>query len=46
MLVGRPPFKCATEYLTFQKVMKREFIFPDDLSSEAKDLIEQLLVSV
>ena len=45
MLVGRPPFKCATEYLTFQKVMKRDFTFPDYLSPEAKDLIDRLLVS-
>ena len=45
MLVGRPPFKCATEYLTFQKVMNRDFTFPDYLSPEAKDLIDRLLVS-
>ncbi|KAI5084453.1 hypothetical protein GOP47_0000622 [Adiantum capillus-veneris] len=43
MLVGRPPFKCATEYLTFQKVMARDFILPDFLSPEAKDLINKLL---
>lgn len=43
MLVGRPPFKCATEYLTFQKVMARDFNLPDFLSREAKDLIDRLL---
>lgn len=43
MLVGRPPFKCATEYLTFQKIMARDFEFPAFLSLEAKDLINQLL---
>ncbi|MCO5582231.1 hypothetical protein L7F22_036123 [Adiantum nelumboides] len=43
MLVGRPPFKCATEYLTFQKVMAKEVSFPDFLSPEAKDLIDKLL---
>lgn len=43
MLVGRPPFKCATEYLTFQKVMARDFKLPDYLSPEAKDLIDRLL---
>lgn len=43
MLVGRPPFKCATEYLTFQKVLARDFVLPDFLSPEAKDLIDRLL---
>eukprot|EP00250_Pteridium_aquilinum_P016709 c23247_g1_i3 orf=416-1576(-) len=43
MLVGRPPFKCATEYLTFQKVMARDFELPDFLPPEAKDLIDRLL---
>ncbi|KAH7296537.1 hypothetical protein KP509_26G027200 [Ceratopteris richardii] len=43
MLVGRPPFKCATEYLTFQKILNRDFEFPEFLSAEARDLIDRLL---
>ncbi|KAG0618371.1 hypothetical protein M758_4G058300 [Ceratodon purpureus] len=43
MLEGRPPFKAATEYLIFQKVMAREFSMPSHFSPEAKDLVERLL---
>ena len=45
MLEGRPPFKAATEYLIFQKVMARELSMPSHFSPEAKDLVERLLVS-
>lgn len=45
MLEGRPPFKAGTEYLTFQKVLSREFVMPSHFSPEAKDLIDRLLVS-
>lgn len=45
MLDGRPPFKAASEYLTFQKVMSRDFAMPQEAHPEAKDLIEKLLVS-
>ncbi|CAM6039946.1 unnamed protein product [Sphagnum compactum] len=43
MLEGRPPFKAATEYLTFQKVMACEFTMPSHFSSEAQDLVNHLL---
>ncbi|CAM6126751.1 unnamed protein product [Calypogeia fissa] len=43
MLDGRPPFKAASEYLTFQKVMSRDFIMPQQFHPEAKDLIDKLL---
>ncbi|XP_024366060.1 3-phosphoinositide-dependent protein kinase 1 isoform X2 [Physcomitrium patens] len=43
MLEGRPPFKAATEYLTFQKVMARELSIPSHFSPEAKDLVDSLL---
>jgi serine/threonine protein kinase len=43
MLEGRPPFKAATEYLTFEKVMACEFTMPSHFSSEAQDLVNHLL---
>ncbi|KAG2439042.1 hypothetical protein HYH02_006570 [Chlamydomonas schloesseri] len=30
MIVGRPPFKAASEYLTFQKITDRDFAYPGD----------------
>ncbi|PNH12055.1 Polyubiquitin-A [Tetrabaena socialis] len=30
MIVGRPPFKAASEYLTFQRVIDRDFAYPGD----------------
>ncbi|GAA95155.1 uncharacterized protein L969DRAFT_104645 [Mixia osmundae IAM 14324] len=44
MLAGRPPFKAANEYLTFQKIVKRDYTFPEDFPADAKDLVERLLV--
>jgi 3-phosphoinositide dependent protein kinase-1 len=46
MLEGRPPFKAATEYLTFEKVMACEFTMPSHFSSEAQDLVNHLLVKI
>jgi serine/threonine protein kinase len=45
MLEGKPPFKGASEYLTFQKVMSRDFTMPQEFPPAAKDLIGKLLVS-
>lgn len=44
LLAGRPPFKAANEYLTFQKIVALEYQFPDGFPSLAKDLIQRLLV--
>jgi 3-phosphoinositide dependent protein kinase-1 len=35
LLVGRPPFKGATEYLTFQKIVALEYELPATLTSAA-----------
>ncbi|KAJ9104942.1 hypothetical protein QFC19_003737 [Naganishia cerealis] len=43
MLAGRPPFRGATEYLTFQQVLKAEYEFPEGFDEQAKALIQQLL---
>ncbi|KAF2642666.1 kinase-like protein, partial [Massarina eburnea CBS 473.64] len=44
LLAGRPPFKAANEYMTFQKIVGLEYVFPDGFPPMAKDLVERLLV--
>nr|POE53563.1 serine/threonine-protein kinase ksg1 [Quercus suber] len=44
LLAGRPPFKAANEYLTFQKILALDFSFPDGFPEVARDLVERLLV--
>ena len=44
LLAGRPPFKAANEYLTFQKITKLEYEFPVGFPEVARDLVERLLV--
>uniref|UniRef100_A0A165XP62 non-specific serine/threonine protein kinase n=1 Tax=Daucus carota subsp. sativus TaxID=79200 RepID=A0A165XP62_DAUCS len=43
MLAGSSPFKDASEWLTFQRIIARDLRFPDYFSEEAKDLIDRLL---
>ncbi|BDA45583.1 probable 3-phosphoinositide-dependent protein kinase 1 at N-terminal half [Coccomyxa sp. Obi] len=45
MLVGKPPFKGASEYLTFQLISGGEYAIPSDMPEAAQDLIRQLLMS-
>ena len=44
LLAGRPPFKAANEYLTFQKIISLEYTFPQGFPPVARDLVERLLV--
>lgn len=44
LLVGRPPFKAGSEYLTFQKIVNLEYEFPSGFPSAASDLVERCLV--
>ncbi len=44
LLAGRPPFKAANEYLTFQKIVALEYEFPPGFPPVARDLVERLLV--
>ncbi|XP_057798841.1 3-phosphoinositide-dependent protein kinase 2-like [Salvia miltiorrhiza] len=43
MLAGISPFKDASEWLIFQRIVARDLRFPDYFSDEARDLIDQLL---
>jgi len=45
MLVGRPPFKAANEYLTFEQIRALDVAYPESLPAQAVDLIRRLLVS-
>jgi serine/threonine protein kinase len=44
LLAGRPPFKAANEYQTFQKIVNLEYDFPHSFPDQARDLVEKLLV--
>ena len=44
LLAGRPPFKAANEYLTFQKILSLQYTFPPGFPPVARDLVERLLV--
>lgn len=44
LLAGRPPFKAANEYLTFQKIVSLDYNFPEGFPPVARDLVERLLV--
>ncbi len=43
MLVGKPPFKAGTEYLTFQLISAGQVDMPSSLPSHAQDLLRRLL---
>lgn len=44
MICAVPPFRAASEYLIFQKILKLEYDFPEEFDSVAKDLVKKLLV--
>lgn len=44
LLAGKPPFKAANEYLTFQLIVGLEYTFPEGFPDVAQDLVERLLV--
>ena len=44
MAAGKPPFKAASEYLTFNKISAAEFQFPKGFPTPVADLVGQLLV--
>lgn len=44
MISGLPPFRASNEYLTFQKILKLKYEFPDGFNAVVRDLVENLLV--
>ena len=44
MFVGRPPFRAASEYLTFERITALEFEIPDGFPLDAAALVRDLLV--
>ncbi|CAH2091247.1 unnamed protein product [Euphydryas editha] len=44
MISGLPPFRASNDFLTFQKILKMDYEFPEGFPAEAKDLVEKLLV--
>lgn len=44
MLTGYHPFKAPSEYLLFQKILKREINFPSNFPLSAKDFVDKLLI--
>lgn len=43
MISGLPPFRAATEYLIFQKVLKVDMTFPEGFDTTAADLVNKLI---
>lgn len=43
MLVGSPPFRAASEYLTFQRITALDLDMPADMPPAAADLVSRLL---
>ncbi|XP_011628962.1 3-phosphoinositide-dependent protein kinase 2 isoform X1 [Amborella trichopoda] len=43
MLSGNSPFQDGSEWLIFQRIISRDFQFPDYFSAEARDIIDKLL---
>jgi 3-phosphoinositide dependent protein kinase-1 len=43
-LVGVPPFKGGSEYLTFQKILNLDYSIPQSIDSDLTELIKNILV--
>eukprot|EP01156_Anaeramoeba_ignava_P014219 Anaeramoba_ignava/a608525_44.p1 GENE.a608525_44~~a608525_44.p1 ORF type:complete len:423 (-),score=155.50 a608525_44:155-1423(-) len=44
LFAGKPPFRASNDYQIFQKILKRDFKFPNGFPKLARDLVEKLLV--
>ncbi len=45
MIAGKPPFKAANEYQTFQKVIKLQYAFSAGFPTVVRDLVRRILVT-
>ena len=45
MIAGRFAFQGLSDYLTWQKIKKLEYTFPEGFDVHAQDLVQRLLVS-
>ena len=43
MFVGKPPFRGASEYLTFERISQHDLQVPKEMPPEAADLVQGLL---
>ena len=43
MLIGKPPFRAGSEYLTFKRIQDHDLTLPQELDEDAKELIQGLL---
>ena len=44
MLAGRPPFSADSEYLTFQKIIHCQYIFPPKFPKDAREFVSRVLL--
>ena len=44
ILVGKPPFRGGSDYLTFKRVLARKYQLPEGMPVVAADLVGKLLV--
>ncbi|XP_077290138.1 phosphoinositide-dependent kinase 1 isoform X3 [Arctopsyche grandis] len=44
MISALPPFRSNSEYVIFQKIINLDFKFPEGFDSQARDLVQKLLV--
>lgn len=45
MIAGRFAFQGLSEYLTWQKIKKLDYTFPEGFDVQAQDLVKKLLVN-
>ena len=43
MMTGNFPFKAATDYLIFQKILRLDYVFPETFNQVVKDFVESIL---
>lgn len=43
MMEGKPPFRAASEYLTFEKILALDYKMPSNLPEDVQALIRSLL---